>query len=388
MEFLLVVIRSAHLGLIANLSYASSNSLLRACAVYDGGVVFGDGNLVGRAEHIDSSGIEAQAFVLADYGTTGEDSNIFEHLFAPIAKAGGFNGSHFERAAQFVHHQGTQSLAIHVLGNNQERAAVLSHGLQHTHQLLHGRDLLVGNEDERTLQHGLHLLGVGNKVGRDVAPVELHTLHHIYVGFGTLGLLYGDYALFLNLAHSLGNQLTNAAIVVGRDGSHLLYFFEIFAHLLTLALDVLHHSSHGLVDTTFQVHRVGTGGHVLDTHTNDSLSQHGSGGGAVACVVVGFACHLFDNLCAHIGEVIVEFHLFGHGHTIFGDVGSAKFLVDNHVATFGAECYFHCICQRIHTLFEEFARLYIIFNLFCHFFRFVFFVCLAPFCKKLHQKLF
>ena len=53
--------------------------------------------------------------------------------------------------------------------------------LEHRQDVLDRGDLLVGDQDERVVELGLHPLGVGDEVGGDVAAVDLHAL-------GVLGL--------------------------------------------------------------------------------------------------------------------------------------------------------------------------------------------------------
>ena len=62
-----------------------------------------------------------------------------------------------------------------------------------------------------------------------------------------------------------------------------------------------------------------------------------------------------------------ELNLACHTDTVLGDVWSAEFLLDNHVAAFGTECNLNGIGESVYTLFELFTSLYIEFNFFCHF---------------------
>ena len=54
-----------------------------------------------------------------------------------------------------------------------------------------------------------HALRVCDEVWADVAPVELHALHHIQVVLGCPGLLHGDNTLPPNSGHSIADQLSN-----------------------------------------------------------------------------------------------------------------------------------------------------------------------------------
>ena len=83
-----------------------------------------------------------------------------------------------------------------------------------------GGDLLVGDQDVGLLELGLHPLGVGDEVGRDVAAVELHALGVLGLELEALGLLDGDDAVLADLLHHLGDQVADLG-VGGRDGGDL-----------------------------------------------------------------------------------------------------------------------------------------------------------------------
>ena len=89
--------------------------------------------------------------------------------------------------------------------------------LQHRQDLLDAADLLVGDQDQRLLELGLHALGVGDEVGRDVAAVELHALGVLDLELEALALLDGDDAVLADLLHHLGDQVADL-LVRGRDG--------------------------------------------------------------------------------------------------------------------------------------------------------------------------
>ena len=155
-------------------------------------------------------------------------------------------------------------------------------------------------------------------------------------------------------------------VVVGRDGGHLLNLGDVGADRLALLAQRVHDNADGLVDTALEVHRVGAGGNVLQTHADDGLSQHRSGGRTVTRIVVGLRSDLADHLGAHVGECILELHLLGHSHAVLGNLRRTELLVDNHVATLRAQRHLHGVRQRVDTLLEELARLYVIFDFLCH----------------------
>ena len=90
--------------------------------------------------------------------------------------------------------------------------------LEHGQQVLDGADLLVGDEDERVGEHGLHAIGVRDHVRRDVALVELHALDGVDVDAEGLRLLDGDDAVLADDVHGLGDLVADL-VVGGRDGA-------------------------------------------------------------------------------------------------------------------------------------------------------------------------
>ena len=255
---------------------------------------------------------------------------------------------------------------VHVLCDDEQGLAALGCRLQDGKHVLEVGDLLVVEQDVGGLHVALHLLGVGDEVGGDVSAVELHALDDVDAGLGALGLLDGDDALFLYLAHGLGDETAYLLVVVGADAGHVLDLLHVVVNLLGHSLEGVDDLADGFVDAALQVHGVCAGGDVLEAGVYDGLGQHGGGGGAVACLVAGLGGYLLDELCAHVLEGVFELHFAGYGHAVLGDVGCAEFLFDDDVAAFGAERYLDGVGQGVNAFLELFASLYVEFYLFCH----------------------
>ena len=357
LEFLLVVGRFGILNLHANLSDAVSNHVLVAGAIDDGGVLLVNGNLLGSTQHFEGSLLEGQTGFLADDGATGEDSDVLQHLLATVAKARSLHSAHLERATQAVHYQRCQSLAVNVLGDDEHGTMSLYGTLQQRQQVLQARNLLVKDEDVGALHLACHFVGIGDKIGRNVATVKLHTLDHINAGLGALGLLDGDDTVLFHLLHRLGNELADSVIVVGADACHVLNLAKVVTHFLGLFLDALDNGLDSLVDTALHIHGISAGSHVLEALGDDGLCQNGSGGGAVTGIVVSLAGDLLNELCTNILEFVLQFHLTGNGHTVLGDVGSTIFLVENHVTALGTKGDLNGVAQLVNALLELFTSL-------------------------------
>ena len=100
-----------------------------------------------------------------------------------------------------------------------------------------------------------------------------------------LALLDSDNTVLADLTESLSQQLTDFLVVVGRNGSNLLNLVVVVIDALGILLDEVNNALHCLVDTTLQVHRIGTGGHVLQTLGHDSLCQDCCSSRTVAGIV-------------------------------------------------------------------------------------------------------
>ena len=205
MQFLAVVVARGGLDLGLNLSGAAFDVLLGTMTVHDGGVVLVDADLVGLTQHLQGGILKLVALLFADDGATSQDGDVFQHFFSTVTEARSLDGSDFQRATQTVDDQGSQSFAVDVFSDDDEGTTGLQGLFEHGQQVLHHGDLLVVDQDVRILIDGFHLLSVGHEVRRNVATVELHTFDDIDVGVDALGILNGDDAFLLHLAHSLGD---------------------------------------------------------------------------------------------------------------------------------------------------------------------------------------
>ena len=251
-----------------------------------------------------------------------------------------------------------ERLALHVLGDDQDRLARLDDLLEHRQDVPHRADLLVGDEDVGILEGRLHAVLVGDHVGRDVALVELHALGELEVHAEGLALLDVDHAVLADLVDRVGDHVADL-VVGGGDGRHagdLVLAGDLGRDLLDLVDDLVDR----LLDAALESKRVGAGGHVLQAVAHDALGQHGGGGGAVARHVVGGGGHLAHELGALVGERLLELDLTSDRYAVVGDGGGAELLVDHDIAALGAERDLDRVRDGVDAVLERATRLHVV----------------------------
>src|SRR4029079_13538308 len=292
----------------------------------------------GAAQLRDLRVLELEAHLLRDDLAAREDGDVLQHPLAAVAEAGRLDGDAGEGAAQLVHHERGEGLALDVLGDDEQRTAGLDDLLEHGQEVADGADLLVGDEDVGILEHRLHALLVRDHVGRDVALVELHALGELEVHAEGLTLLDVDHAVLADLLDGVGDDVADL-LVAGRDrrdASDLV----LAGDLLGLRLDVVDDLVDRDLDAALEAERVRAGGDVLEALADDRLGEHGRRRGAVARDVVGRRGDLAHELGALVLEDVLDLDLTSDGHAVVRDGRGAELLVEHHVAAARAERHF------------------------------------------------
>ncbi len=202
------------------------------------------------------------------------------------------------------------------------------------------------DQDVRLIQFDVHLLGVGDEIGRQVAAVELHALDDVEFRLHALGFLDRDDALVADLLHRLGDHAADLGLAIGRDGADLRCL-GLRGDLLAALLQFIDQCDDRLVDAALQIHRIHAGGNRPATLAHDRLRQDDGGGGAVAGDIIGLRRDLAHHLRAHVLELVGEFDLLGDRHAILGDARRAIALVQDHIATLGTERDLHRLGKNV-----------------------------------------
>ena len=321
--------------------------------VDDRGVVLGDDDAPGLAEHLEADLVQLETDLGGDDLTTGQGRDVLHHRLAAVAEGRALDRDGVEGAADLVDDQRRQRLALDVLGEDEERLAGRHDLLEHREQVVDRGDLALDQQDVRLVEDGLHPLGVGDEVGRDVALVELHPLGELQLGAHGVGLLDRDHAVLADLVEGLGEQVADHGVARadGRDRGHVLLGLDLAGGLVEGVADGLG----GGVHAALEAHRVDAGGDRAQTLVDHRLGEHGRGGGAVTGDVVGLGGDLLGQLGTEVLERVVELDLTGDGHAVVGDRRGAPLLVEDDVATLGAERHLDGVGEGVDTPLQRLA---------------------------------
>ena len=166
----------------------------------------------------------------------------------------------------------------------------------------------------------------------------------------------------LSMASAMSSPIGLVTGGDGRGGSDLLLGLDLLGRLQQRLGDLLD----GLLDAALQAERVGAGRDVAQALANERLGEHGGGGGAVARDVVGLLGDLLDQLGADLLVRVLQLDLLGDGHTIVGDRGGAPLLLQDDVATLGAQRHLYRVGEGVKAPLEAAAGLFVIRNCLGH----------------------
>ena len=99
---------------------------------------------------------------------------------------------------------------------------------QYWKNFFHVAYFFIINKNERAAQFSLHFFSIGNKVGRQISTVKLHSFYSLNFGFSSFSFFHSYNTIFTHFLHCVSYQLTNFFIVVSRNRSHL-FDFGIFS---------------------------------------------------------------------------------------------------------------------------------------------------------------
>ena len=357
LELLLIKVGGSVSNLLLNLLDTGRDCTLFTHTINNSSIFLGGMYLTGTTKILDSYAVQLTAQLLRNQLTTGEDCNILQHSLAAITKARSLNSQSLEGTTELIYNDGSQSLTIQILSDDNQFLAHLNNLLKNWEYIVNGGNLLISNEDIRIVHYSFHLISISNHVRGDVATIELHTLYNGKAGLHTLGLLNGDNTFLANLLHSVSNILTD--FLISRGYSCNLCNCLLGLYWLRNLLKLSYQSLNCLFNTLLQNHRVRTGSYVTHTLMNHGLSQKSCSGSTITGNIVGLGSNLTNQLGTHILKRIIQLNVTGNGNTIISNGRCTKLLIKNYVTTLWTKGNLYCICQCVNALFQSTTSFFI-----------------------------
>jgi hypothetical protein len=125
LQLLAIVVGGGLFDLRFDLGNAGLDISLFAGATDDRGILLVDHHLLGAAHHVKLHVLKLDAEILGDCGAAGQHSDVLQHGFAAITKAGSLDGGNLETAAQLINDESRERLTFDVFRNDEQRFAGL-----------------------------------------------------------------------------------------------------------------------------------------------------------------------------------------------------------------------------------------------------------------------
>ena len=348
LQLLLVEVRLGIRNFLLDLGNAVCNILLVAFAVDNDSLLLADLYALRMAELLKSRILQLKTNLGADHLAASQNGDILQHCLASVAIARSLDSNDVEGAAQIVHDQGGQSLAVNILSDDQERLAGLDELVQQRKQILNVGNLLIRDQDVRILEVRFHLLGIICHVSADIATVELHTFDQLQLILHGLGFLDGDDTVLGNLLHRVSDHLADF-LAAGGNRSDLLDMI-LAVDRSCHRLDCLDSRISSLLHALAKDNRICACSQVLHALVDHCLSKDRSSCRAIAGDIVRLLSDLLHKLGAHVFEAVLQLDFLRDGHAIVCDDRCAVALVKNDISALRTKRNFDGICQLVHAI--------------------------------------
>ncbi len=104
---------------------------------------------------------------------------------------------------------------------------------------------------------------------------------------------------------------------------------------------------HCEIDTAFQIHRICTCGHILQSFADNRLRKNRGCGRSITGNIGCLRCNFAHHLCSHVFDRIRQFHFLRNGHTVLCYGRCAELFIDHHVASLGTERHLYRVRKLI-----------------------------------------
>ncbi len=142
-----VKIRCRLVNLCLDLCDTALNFIFSAFSVHDNSIFFLNLNGFCTAKLIQGGLLQIESQLLADHLAACQDSDILKHFLSSVTVTRRLYRYYVKGSAKLVDHQSAKSLALNILGNDQQSGTCLNHLLKKGKDLLNIRNLLICDQD-------------------------------------------------------------------------------------------------------------------------------------------------------------------------------------------------------------------------------------------------
>ena len=271
-----------------------------------------------------------------------------------VAISRGFHGDARQHAANLVHDERRQRVAFDLVGHHHQRFPALGDLLEHRQQIVHRRNLLLVDEDERILDDRAHLFRIGDEVRREVAAVESHPFDHFDRRFGAFRLLHRRRAFRADAFESVRHHLANRRVVVRGQRRHLGALCVI-RHRPREFLQARDDRDQRSIEAALQIDRARARRDVPHAFGEDRGRQQRGGRRAVAHQVARPLGGLSNHLSSQVLLVIFQLEFLGDGDAVVADNRTAPFLLDEDALRPRTERHANGVSQRRRAMEDLFS---------------------------------
>mmetsp|Transcript_40821 Transcript_40821/g.68405 ORF Transcript_40821/g.68405 Transcript_40821/m.68405 type:complete len:540 (-) Transcript_40821:523-2142(-) len=332
-KLLLLIVRSGIVQHPLDLSTAGLYLGLRTPVPDNGGRILRDLDTRRCAQHFSTNLSQVHSQFFFYHRAPCQNGNVLQILSLPLTEAWGFNGTYLQGTSESIHHKCGKGFLLNIFRHNDEREALLDGQFQDLDHVTSRSDLLVDQQQPRSVVGHCVALRISDKVRRHVATFKRHTFHDVKVVIDTPGLLEGDHALAAHLFHRSGDHVAHFHIPTRRNGGHICQLGVLY--LLRHPLQLLHQCSHGLIHPPGELHRVGTSSHNLHPLGDEGRTQNCSGGGPIPRLVVRLLGRLADQLGPNSLHWVLQVDLSSDRDTVVDDLWRSEAGLQHHVPALG-----------------------------------------------------
>ena len=315
--------------------------------VYNYGIFLVYLNGMRASQHIQGCFFQIKPCLSRDYLSAGKYCDISQQSFSSFSESGSLNRYTVESSSQLVENQSCQSLAFHIVCDDQQLSALLYDLFQNRQQFLNVGNFLICNQNVGVFHGSFHLFCIVYHVSGQISSVKLHALYYFQSCAHGFGFFYSNNAFRAYFIHSFRNQAADFFISCGNRSNLCDIAFPVNRDCNIF--NFINRCIYRTLDSSSQNHGICTCGYIFKSFADNRLSQQCCGCCTVAGNIICLCSNLFYQLCAHIFKAVFQFDFLCDSYAVIGNQRRSEFSFQQNVSALRTQCYFYCIRQLVYT---------------------------------------